>query len=97
MHLATQIIQEARQHSEGAALGAKALLHLGSRAAVDQALSRLVRRGQLLRAGRGLYVLPVESRFGVRAPSVEKVVKAVAAQRGEPSRRAVPPLRMRSA
>ena len=83
MHLATQIMQEARRHSEGAALGAKALLHLGSRAAVDQALSRLVRRGQLLRAGRGLYVLPVESRFGVRAPSVEKVVEAVAAQRGE--------------
>jgi hypothetical protein len=82
MRLATQIREEARRLPEGATLGAKSLLHLGSRAAVDHALSRLARRGQLLRAGRGLYVLPVESRFGVRTPSVEKVVDAVAAQRG---------------
>lgn len=83
MRLATQIMGEARRVPEGATLGAKSLLHLGSRAAVDQALSRLARRGQLLRAGRGVYVLPVESRFGVRTPSIEKVVDAVAAQRGE--------------
>ncbi|KLK91884.1 hypothetical protein AA309_17415 [Microvirga vignae] len=81
--LTSRILEEARRLPEGAVLTAKALLHLSSRAAVDQALSRLARRGQLLRAGRGLYVLPVESRFGVRAPSVEKVVEAVAAQRGE--------------
>lgn len=36
---------------------AKELLHLGSRAAVDQMLSRLVRNGLLVRAGRGRYVL----------------------------------------
>ena len=36
-----------------------------------------------LRAGRGLYVLPVKSRFGSRAPSLRKTVEAVAAQRGE--------------
>ncbi len=83
MRLATRIMGEARRVPEGATLGAKSLLHLGSRAAVDQALSRLARRGQLLRAGRGVYVLPVESRFGVRTPSIEKVVDAVAAQRGE--------------
>jgi len=59
------------------------LLHLGSRAAVDQVLSRLVRRGVLLRAGRGVYVHPVESRFGTRAPSTAKMVEGLAAQRGE--------------
>lgn len=62
---------------------AKGLLHLGNRAAVDQALSRLVRRGALRRAGRGVYVLPVESRFGRRAPSVENTVQGVAAALGE--------------
>ncbi len=36
----------------------KDFLDLGSRAAVDQALSRLVRAGQLRRVGRGLYDLP---------------------------------------
>jgi hypothetical protein len=81
--LTSQILEEARRLSEGAAIAAKTLLHLGSRAAIDQALSRLARRGELLRAGRGLYVLPVESRFGTRAPSVARVVEAVAAQRGE--------------
>ena len=64
-------------------MSAKGLLHLGSRAAVDQALSRLARRNDLLRAGRGLYVLPVKGRFGSRAPSVRKTVEALAAQRGE--------------
>jgi len=59
------------------------LLHLGNRAAVDQALSRLAEREQLIRAGRGVYLLPVTSRFGTRAPSVEQAVEALASQRGE--------------
>lgn len=81
--LADQIMERARTLPEGAPLTAKALLHLGSRAAVDQALSRLVRRGRLMRAGRGVYMRPLESRFGSRTPSVEKVVRAVSEQRGE--------------
>jgi hypothetical protein len=81
--LAEQIMERARALPEGTPIVAKTLLHLGSRAAVDQALSRLVRRGRLLRAGRGLYVRPIESRFGVRTPAIEKVVRAVGEQRGE--------------
>jgi hypothetical protein len=50
---------------------------------VDQALSRLARSGELLRAGRGVYVLPVRGRFGTRAPEVAKVVHEWASQRGE--------------
>ncbi|ANH73191.1 hypothetical protein ACS15_1871 [Ralstonia insidiosa] len=50
---------------------------------MDQVLSRLVQRGALLRAGRGIYVLPVESRFGSRAPSASKMVEGLAHQRGE--------------
>ena len=49
---------------EGTPAGAEELLHLGSRDAVDQTLSRLVRRGELIRAGRGLYLRPMKSRFG---------------------------------
>ncbi len=45
----------AEEQPEGVPVLAKGLLHLGNRAAVDQALSRLVRRGALLRAGRGVY------------------------------------------
>lgn len=52
-------------------------------AALHQVLSRLVQRGSLLRAGRGIYVVPVESRFGSRAPSTAKMVEGLASQRGE--------------
>ena len=81
--LAKQLLEHAAGLPEGAPLVAKELLHLGSRAAVDQALSRLVQRGILLRAGRGIYVLPVEGRFGTRAPSAAKMVEGLANLRGE--------------
>jgi Family of unknown function (DUF6088) len=81
--LATQVLEYAAGLPEGTPLVAKELLHLGNRAAVDQTLSRLVLRGVLLRAGRGIYVLPVEGRFGTRAPSAIKMVEGLANQRGE--------------
>lgn len=81
--LSEKIMRHAERLPEGTPVVPKRLLHLGSRAAVDQALSRLARRGALLRAGRGVYVRPVETRFGSRAPAAEKVVEAVARQRGE--------------
>lgn len=81
--LTEQILAYAERLPEGTPLAAKSLLHLGSRAGVDQALSRLAERGQLIRAGRGVYLRPVTSRFGARAPSVEQAVEALAVQRGE--------------
>lgn len=81
--LSEQILVYASQRPEGSPLSAKELLHLGSRVAVDQSLSRLARRGELLRAGRGLYVRPIESRFGTHAPPAEKVIEQVARIRGE--------------
>jgi hypothetical protein len=81
--LTQQILEHVAGLPEGATISAKELLHLGNRAALDQALSRLVRRGTLMRAGRGVYVRPIETRFGVRAPSAEKVVEAIAGLRGE--------------
>ena len=81
--LAQQVLQHSAGLPEGTPLVAMELLHLGGRAAVDQVLSRLVQRGTLLRAGRGIYVLPVESRYGVRAPSAVKMVEGLANQRGD--------------
>ena len=56
--LTESILQRVTTLPEGAPVSAKMLLHLGTRPAVDQSLSRLARRGQLLRAGRGMYVSP---------------------------------------
>ncbi len=77
------ILQQAQSLPEGGVLSPKEFLHLGSRAAVDQAFSRLAKAGKLLRVARGAYAAPVASRFGSRAPAPEKVVQALAEQSGE--------------
>lgn len=81
--LAEQILTHATTLPEGATFRAKELLHLGSRAGVDQALARLERTGALSRISRGLYVRPSTGRFGPRAPSPAKVVSALASATGE--------------
>ena len=81
--LPESILLHAQSLSEGGVLSPKEFLHLGGRAAVDQALSRLTKEGKLLRVSRGTYVAPVSSRFGTRAPAPDKVVEALAAQSGE--------------
>ena len=81
--LSKEILAAASSLLEGATLSPKEFLHLGARAAVDQALSRLARQGALLRIGRGAYALPVKGRFGTRPPSPEKAVEALAAKTGE--------------
>ncbi len=81
--LPRRIREHAAALPEGAPICPHALLHMGNRAAVDQALSRLARRGQLLRVCRGVYVRPIETRFGVRAPTVGTVISTLGALWGE--------------
>lgn len=81
--LTDQILAHAESLPDGVAVSAKGLLHLGNRAAIDQALSRLTERGQLVRAGRGVYLRPITSRFGTRPPSIEQAVEALVTQKGE--------------
>lgn len=81
--LPKRIMEYAEALPEAAPICPGTLLHLGNRAAVDQALSRLSRRGRLLRVCRGVYMRPIESRFGMRAPSPPKVIAALSALWGE--------------
>ena len=81
--LPKRIMQHARSLAEATPVCAGALLHFGNRAAVDQALSRLARSGNLLRVCQGVYMRPVETRFGSCAPSVSKAVSALADLWGE--------------
>ena len=81
--LSETVLRHAQGQPEGAPVLAKGLLHLGSRAAVDQALSRLGLAARCCGAGRGCLFLPVESRFGRRAPSADRTVEGLAAARGE--------------
>lgn len=81
--LPKHIMEHAEACPEATPLCPGALLHLGNRAAVDQALSRLARSGKLLRICQGVYMRPIETRFGIRAPSLGKAITALSALWGE--------------
>lgn len=81
--LPSRILQLADESAEGSLLRANALLHLGTRAAVDQALSRLARSGELMRICQGVYVRPIQTRFGLRPPSMGKVLASLSMLWGE--------------
>ena len=75
--LTKAILETVRAKEEGAVLSPKEFLHIGSRAAVDQAFTRLTRARSLVRVSRGLYARPVATRFGERPPSAESVIRGI--------------------
>lgn len=77
------ILGFSKNRPEGSILSPKEFLGHNTRAAVDQAFTRLAKSGKLLRVGRGAYVAPVSSRFGTRPPTQEAVIKSIAAKKGE--------------
>jgi len=86
--MATSTIAAIQHEFEQAELGTPIptahLLRHGTRAAVDQALARMTRSGQLERATRGVYYRPRRSRLvGAVPPEPHSVVAAIAANRGE--------------
>lgn len=81
--LTKQVLSYVEIQPEGMPLTAKGLLHLSNRAAIDQTLSRLARRGEIMRLGRGVYVRPIKTKFGVRYPFAEKIVEQFTKARGE--------------
>jgi hypothetical protein len=57
---------------------------LGTRASVDQTLSRLVKQGEIARISRGVFVRPKRSRYvGEVMPEPSKVAQAIATAHGE--------------
>ncbi len=63
----------------GAIFAPADFLDIGSRASVDQALSRLADQGMIRRLTRGLYDYPKKSsRFGLLSPSADDIARAVA-------------------
>lgn len=70
--------------SKGKPFTSSSFLSLGSRAAVDKALSRLVEEGEIERLARGVFVRPKKSRFiGAVTPEVSEVVEVIAKGHGE--------------
>ena len=81
--VANKILSRVYGTGRGTVFTSADFLDLGSRAAVDQALSRLTKRGVLQRLGRGLYHYPKSSpTLGPLSPSPEEIAGAVARKRG---------------
>jgi len=80
-NVASSIWRRIQAKHRGWVFTPKEFTDLGLRAAIDQALSRLQRSGQIRRVAQGIYEFPrVHPRIGVLSPSPEAVAKAVAAK-----------------
>lgn len=76
----TKAIREkiARQPA-GKAFAPSEFAGLGTRASIDMALMRLTKTGKIERIGRGLYLVPKTSKFGIKTmPAAEEVAEVVA-------------------
>lgn len=79
--IADTILHRIRGHGRGFVFTARDFLDLGSRAAVDQALARLVAAATIRRIDRGVYDLPrLHPRVGPLWPSADAVARAIARQ-----------------
>jgi hypothetical protein len=75
----THIAKHVERSAKGTVFTAASFGRLGSRAAIDKAMQRLVARGVLRRLSRGLYDKPRrDAVLGTLWPSVDAVVKALA-------------------
>lgn len=73
------ITRQVRSARPGTVFTPALFTHHGARAAIDKALQRLVKRGELRRLSRGLYDKPRQDPLlGVLWPSVDAVVAALA-------------------
>ena len=74
-----KILRAIRRRGRGYVFTPKDMLSLGSRAAIDQALSRLARKGEIRRVGRGIYDYPkISNQLGPLSPTPEAVAGALA-------------------
>ncbi|ROM20498.1 DUF6088 family protein [Pseudomonas protegens] len=80
--LPAAILERIHALPEGSILAPKEFLHLGSRAAVDQAFSRLTKAGRLQRVARGVYVAPTHAGVKVEAVALSLAEKGKASIAG---------------
>lgn len=78
-----RIMRRARASGRGGVFTPSDFLDVATRAAVDQALSRLVKNGKLRRLARGLYDFPkVHPKLGQLSPAPDDVAHALARETG---------------
>jgi hypothetical protein len=76
-------MRRVRASGRGSVFTPSDFLAVAARSAVDQALSRLVKGGQLRRLARGLYDFPkVHPRLGALSPAPDDIAQALARETG---------------
>jgi hypothetical protein len=77
MTITKQVKNRVEELPVGEPFSSVLLLSLGTRAAVDQSLSRLAKSGMVTRVSRGVYIKPKLNRYvGAVAPEPSEVIKA---------------------
>jgi hypothetical protein len=83
MSVPDRIMKRARRSGRGGVFTPTDFLDVANRAAVDQALSRLVKAGKLRRLAQGLYDLPkLHAKLGPLSPAPDDVARALARETG---------------
>jgi hypothetical protein len=78
-----RVMKRVRASGRGSVFTPRDFLDLAARTAVDQALSRLVKAGQLRRLARGLYDFPkLHPKLGALTPTSDDVAQALARETG---------------
>lgn len=78
-----RVMKRVRASGRGSVFTPSDFLTVAARSAVDQALSRLVKGGQLRRLARGLYDFPkVHPKLGALSPAPDDVAQALARETG---------------
>lgn len=82
--IADRIMKRTLEHKTGWVFTPNDFADIGSRAAIDQALSRLVKDGRLRRVGRGLYDVPRFSNIfkGIASVDLQAAVAAIVRRSG---------------
>lgn len=79
LNVQNKIVYRIRGKGRGWVFSPKHFLDLGSRDAVDKALSRLADAGVIRRFSRGLYDYPkISPQLGTLTPSADKIAKVLA-------------------
>ncbi len=82
--ITSQITRRIHAKRRGWVFTPKDFLDMGSRAAVDQVLSRLVKQDKIRRLDRGLYDYPKQhATLGTLSPDADSIAQALATQYGD--------------
>jgi len=78
-----RVMKRVRMSGRGSVFTPNDFLAVGARSSIDQALSRLVKGGQLRRLARGLYDFPkLHPKLGPLSPAPDDVAQALARETG---------------